>query len=74
MSSHDHIHTPLDGRGRRNIWLNGKLMSGVIYADTEKGIIKIRDDNAPVSTLHEPATRELHGVVEVKLWEEQTNG
>lgn len=35
------IHKPDDGRGRRAIFLNGRLIENVVYANTRKGIIRV---------------------------------
>ena len=40
----DHIHFPEDGRGRRRVFLNGKLMHACCYADTKKGFIDCYDE------------------------------
>ena len=34
-----HIHTADDGRGLRNVYLNGKKISSAFYADTNRGIV-----------------------------------
>lgn len=36
----DHIHTPDDGRGLRDVFLDGKLIRGCFYADTKNGIVR----------------------------------
>lgn len=36
----DHIHTPGDCRGAREVYLNGGRISHVLYADTRKGIVR----------------------------------
>lgn len=33
----DHIHTPKDGRGIRDVFVNGNKIDGVFRADTKKG-------------------------------------
>lgn len=35
----EHIHYPGDGRGMRKVFVNGKLIDQVFYADTKKGIV-----------------------------------
>ncbi|APG04953.1 hypothetical protein BJI69_14330 [Luteibacter rhizovicinus DSM 16549] len=35
-----HIHTPDDGRGHRQVYVNGKPMKRVVYADTRRGIVR----------------------------------
>lgn len=40
MKSHaPHIHTPDDGRGIRNVYLNGNKIPSAFYADTNRGIV-----------------------------------
>lgn len=34
-----HVHTPDDGRGKRNVFVNGVLIDGVTYADTLNGLV-----------------------------------
>jgi hypothetical protein len=34
------IHTPGDGRGARRVYVDGKLMERVVYADTRRGIVR----------------------------------
>lgn len=37
----DHIHTPDDGRGyARDVFVNGRKVEGVFYADTRRGIAR----------------------------------
>lgn len=40
----DHIHTPDDGRGPRDVYLNGKLVRRVVYANTKKGKVRVCDE------------------------------
>lgn len=40
MDSRQHIHTPRDGRGRRDIFVNGKKIECVFYADVKRGIVR----------------------------------
>lgn len=35
-----HIHTPGDGRGARAVYVDGRLMSRVTFADTRRGIVR----------------------------------
>ena len=35
-----HIHTPHDGRGNRDVFLNGKKIDHVIFADERRGIVR----------------------------------
>ena len=36
----DHIHTTNDGRGQRDVFVNGHLVKGVFFADTRRGIVR----------------------------------
>lgn len=38
--SPESIHTPDDGRGPRDVYLNGQLIHRVMYADTKRGIVR----------------------------------
>lgn len=35
-----HIHTPGDGRGPREVFVNSKIVKGVIFADERRGIVR----------------------------------
>lgn len=35
-----HIHTVGDGRGLRDVFVNGRLKYQVFYADTKRGIVR----------------------------------
>lgn len=37
----DHIHTPDDGRGQRDVYVDGLLVNGCFYADTRRGIADV---------------------------------
>ena len=39
-STNEHIHTPMDGRGPRKVFVNGNEIPHVFYADTKKGIVR----------------------------------
>lgn len=63
----DHIHTPKDGRGLRDVFVDGKLVERVFFADTRRGIVRayrypLRLDKWRKRVLSET----LHGVVEVR--------
>ena len=63
----DHIHTPKDGRGPRDVFVNGKLVEQVFFADTRRGIVRaykrpLRLDKWRKRVLSET----LHGLVEVR--------
>lgn len=61
-----HIHTPSDGRGGRNAYLNGNLVRRVVYADTKKGYIRVTDDPPKLDKYGKRViSRTLRGKVEV---------
>ena len=35
-----HVHTPDDGRGPRDVFVDGKPVDRVFYADTRRGIVR----------------------------------
>lgn len=39
-ASHDHIHTPNDGRGLRKVLVNCKEVQQCYFADTRRGIAR----------------------------------
>ena len=42
MKPNQYVHTPTDGRGNdRVVFLNGKKIERVIYADTKRGIVRV---------------------------------
>ena len=65
-----HIHKPGDGRGRRDVLLNGKPLKRCIYADTKRGIadVHVLDDQGRLK-IHKrgkrPLSKRLRGKVEV---------
>lgn len=40
MKHSQHIHTPKDGRGLRDVFVDGKLVNLVFFADTKRGIVR----------------------------------
>lgn len=36
-----HIHAPNDGRGKRDVFLDGARLKHCIYADTKRGIVDV---------------------------------
>lgn len=67
MKKADHIHTPNDGRGPRDVFVNGKIVEEVFFADTRRGIVRaykrpLRLDKWRKRVLSET----LHGLVEVR--------
>ncbi|AMV00057.1 hypothetical protein [Xanthomonas citri] len=39
-----HIHTPDDGRGRRQVLVDGRTVKRVVYADTRRGLVRYHND------------------------------
>ena len=63
----NHIHTQDDGRGNRRVLLNGKEVKNVIYADTEKGVVRFYPEPITLSGgCEEILTKELIGTVIVE--------
>jgi len=62
----EHIHTPEDGRGYRAVTLDGKPITGVVYADTRKGKV-VFYDQPPRMHKHGKRliTRTRYGIVTV---------
>lgn len=44
MSGPDHIHRVGDGRGPRDVFLNGIPVRNVLYANTMEGVVRCHDD------------------------------
>lgn len=63
----DWIHTPDDGRGIRDVYLDGQLLHRVAFADTRHGIVRVYDDPVRVDPLRRDrlACTRLRGVVRV---------
>lgn len=40
MKKPDHIHSCNDDRGHRDVFVNGKLVKHVFFADTRKGVVR----------------------------------
>ena len=40
----DHIHHPDDGRGQRQVFLDGKPIKRCLYADTRRGLVRVFND------------------------------
>lgn len=65
------IHTGSDGRGARDVFLNGRLVKDALYANTRKGIVRVvvRDSSGNIRMdkyRKRVLTRTLHGKVVVK--------
>lgn len=66
--SQGHIHTPGDGRGPRNVFVNGNKIGKVFYADTEKGLVKFYPQPVRVHRNGlEAYSRELRGTVTLEF-------
>ena len=62
-----HIHTADDGRGPRDVFLNGKFVDLVMYADTRAGIVRVVGNPVKLDKWKKRVlTRTLRGVVEVR--------
>lgn len=65
-----HIHKPNDGRGQREVFLNGKRLTHCIYADTKRGIVDVHvlNDRGHIK-IHKrgkrPLSKRYRGKVEV---------
>lgn len=66
----DHIHIPGDGRGPREVLLNGKPLKHVVYANTRDGVVRCHD-NPPKVHKHgkRMIERTRRGMVEVRFIE-----
>ncbi|MDX3932683.1 MAG: hypothetical protein QHC77_12190 [Stenotrophomonas sp.] len=68
MRSTTHIHTPDDGRGRRLVTVDGKVVEKVRYADTRKGIVRHYDTPLRIHKHGKRAIeRTKHGTVRVEF-------
>lgn len=68
----EHVHRGDDGRGIRDVWLDGKLVRHVTLADTKRGkvvvcLYPIRLDKHRKRVL----TKTLYGEVEVRFREDE---
>ena len=61
-----HIHTRDDGRGARNVYVDGKLMSRVTYADTRRGLVRYVKFPPRVNKREQLIEHTRRGKVEVK--------
>ena len=63
----DHIHTVDDGRGQRDVFVDGKKIEHVFYADTRRGIVDYYPWPPKVHKWKkEIISRRLRGRVEVR--------
>lgn len=61
----DHIHTPKDGRGRRDVLVNGNRIENVVWADTRAGVVWFCPEPIRVVRGEKVYARCLRGQVEV---------
>lgn len=63
----EHIHTPHDGRGRRDVYVNGNKTEFVLWADTRAGVVVYAPHPLRVHRRlrDQVYTRKLRGKVEV---------
>lgn len=45
----NHIHTPEDGRGLRDVYLDGRLIRGCFYADVSAGLYALMSSAKKIS-------------------------
>ena len=63
----DHIHTPDDGRGPRDVFVDGKMVDRVFFADTKRGIIRAYKYPLRLDKWRKRAlSKTMRGVVEVR--------
>jgi len=72
MKPNEYVHTPYDGRisedlrTQRDVFVNGKKIDGVMYADTKRGIVRIVRRPIKTDKYHKRVlTRTIRGHVEV---------
>lgn len=63
-----HIHLPEDGRGRRRVFVNGREIQRVTFADTRKGVVRYIPDPIKVHKHKKRViSRTLQGAVVVEF-------
>lgn len=68
MKPNRHVHTGGDGRGARDVFLDGTLINDVMYADTKRGIVRITTRPIRLDRFGKRViTKTLRGTVEVKF-------
>ena len=68
MAMRDHIHNTDDGRGRRRVLADGRVVEQVFYADTRKGVVRYYVKPLRVHKHGKRAiSRTLRGKVEVEF-------
>ena len=67
MKNPRHIHTPDDGRGFRDTFVNGELVGGVVYADEKKGFVRVVTNPIKYNKLRRHViTKKIKGEVVVR--------
>ncbi len=66
------IHYVGDGRGRRDVFVNGHQINHVVYANERKGIVEFAPHPLRAKRNGDVYTRKLRGVVTVEF--RQCNG
>ena len=70
----NHIHTPDDGRGRRDVFVNGRQVHRAFFVDTRRGIVDYFPEPVRIHKHGKRAiSRRLRGRVHVEL-KEPTDG
>lgn len=59
------VHYAGDGRGPRDVFVNGNRIGHVVYADETKGIVKFTPYPVRAKRNGDAYTRKLHGTVQV---------
>lgn len=64
------IHHPEDGRGNRDVFVDGRHIRGAVYVDTRRGLVRAFDIPPRLHKHRKRViTRTLRGLVEVVLHE-----
>lgn len=61
----EHIHTPTDGRGLRDVLVNGNRIENVLWADTCAGVVWFCPKPIRLVRGEKVYARRLRGLVEV---------
>lgn len=60
-----HIHYANDGRGLRDVFVNGNKITNVVHADEKKGIVEFAPRPLRPNRIGGVYTRKLRGIVTV---------
>lgn len=76
MMGNDHIHRVGDGRGPRDVFVNGNKIDCAVWADTKRGEVVFHPRPARIHKLRrdEVYARMLKGVVTVEFLEARSDG